>query len=78
VTVTAAHVNALFVPGFKEWKVDTAAVTRLLGGWLGKRCGVSQHESKSGASAALRSQCHIHSKLLLFVRLVLLAVGCWP
>jgi hypothetical protein len=29
--VTAAHVNALFVPGFKEWKVDTAAVTSLLG-----------------------------------------------
>jgi hypothetical protein len=31
VLVTAAHVNALFVPGFKEWKVDGAAVTHLLG-----------------------------------------------
>jgi hypothetical protein len=29
--VTAAQANALFVPGFKEWKVDGAAVTRLLG-----------------------------------------------
>jgi hypothetical protein len=33
VLVTAAHVNALFVPGFKEWKVDGAAVTHLLGEW---------------------------------------------
>ncbi|WIA18836.1 hypothetical protein OEZ85_003515 [Tetradesmus obliquus] len=28
--VTAMHVNALFVPGFKEWKVDSEAVTHLL------------------------------------------------